>query len=311
MTFELTILGSSSALPTSKRFPTAQLLNANERFFLIDCGEGTQMQLRRFKIRFGKISHIFISHIHGDHTFGLFGLLSSFSLLGRKNELHIYGPPQLREILHLHFKAFDIHLPYSVKIHPLQYEREEIVYEDKHIIVQSVPLKHRVPVCGFIFREKPRPLNLIKEKIEQYNIPVREMAHIQHGNDYVTEEGLIVSNKELTLPPYNQRSYAYFTDTLYLPGNVSLLNNIDLLYHEATFEAKEGELARITGHSTTLQAAEMAKNANVKKLLLGHFSARYKDISPLLEEARKIFPDSVAVEDGDQFNIPIGRIPRS
>ncbi len=310
MTFDVTILGSSSALPTSKRFPAAQLLNANERFFLIDCGEGTQMQLRRFKVRFGKISHIFISHIHGDHTFGLFGILSSFSLLGRNSVLHIYGPSALKEILAVHFKAFGIHLPYPVEIHPVNNEREEILYEDKTITVQSVPLKHRVPVCGFIFREKPRPLNLIKERIQKYRIPVRDLARIQQGADFITEDGTIISNRELTLPPYNQRSYAYFTDTVYIPENRQLLHDIDLLYHEATFEARESELARITGHSTTIQAAELAKNAGVKKLLLGHFSARYKDVSPLLDEARKIFPNTIAVEDGDHFNIPAGRISR-
>jgi ribonuclease Z len=301
--FRVTILGSSSALPTSERFPTAHLLNVNERFFLIDCGEGTQMQLRKYRIRLGKIHHIFISHLHGDHVFGIFGLLSTFSLLGREEPLHVFGPAGLEEMVLTHLKFFQNDLGYELYFHRIQCRRQALVYEDRHISVQSLPMIHRIPTCGFLFREKARERNILKEKIREYNIPVKDIVKIKKGADFTLPDGTSIPNAVLSVPPPAPRSYAYCSDTRPNRDNLALLKGVDLFYHEATFAQEDASLAHETYHSTARQAAEMAASAGVGRLLIGHFSSRYKKLSLLESEAREIFPDTSVVNDGDCFEV--------
>lgn len=298
MTFALSILGSSSALPTAKRFPTAHVLNVHERFFLIDCGEGAQIQLRKQKIRLGKIHHIFISHLHGDHYFGLFGLLSSLSLLGRDTDIHIYAPEGLEKLINCQFGHSGHQLLFNVAHHPLSGKGQELIYEDSSMTVSTIPLKHNVPACGFLFREKQKLRNIIKEKIIQYDIPINRMVSIKEGADLILENGVVIPNSELTTDPPPPRSYAYCSDTLYNEEIIPLIRGVDLLYHEATFAADRKERAPETYHSTAAQAATIALKANVKQLVIGHFSARYKDITPLLDEAKSIFANTAAAEDG-------------
>ena len=301
MIFSLTILGSSSALPTSQRFPSAHVIHSHERFFLIDCGEGTQIQLRKHKIKLGRLDHIFISHLHGDHTFGLFGLLSSLNLIGRTHELFLYGPPELKLILDMNFEMFDIQLNYPLTFQEMNGQRSEFLYEDKWITVESFPVKHRIPTSGFLFVEKSLPRNLIKEKIDRYDIPIKDRVKIKNGADFVSENGELIPNSQLTLDPPVPRSFAYCSDTRFNRGMVSKIQGVDLLYHEATFMDEDRDRARETFHSTASQAARIASEAHVKKLVLGHFSARYKNLEPLLDEARAIFPNTELANDGDTF----------
>jgi len=301
--FVLTILGSSSALPTSERFPTAQLLNVNERFFLIDCGEGTQMQLRKFKIRLGKINRIFISHLHGDHIFGLFGLLSTFQLLGRKVPLHIHAPGELKNLVDFYSQNFGENLSFTIILYPLNFKHPELIFKDKAVEVTSFPLKHRVPACGFVFRETPALLNLRKEALDIYKFGIEEIGLLKQGGDASLHDGTVVPNKELTLPPWKQRSYAYCSDTGFDPSIAGYIRGVDLLYHEATFSQTDEQLANETMHSTNVQAAKIAQLAEVKKLVIGHFSSRYKTIDDLVEQAREIFPGTYGVNDGDIFEV--------
>ncbi len=307
MQFSVTILGSSSALPTSERFPTAHLLIVNEHFFLIDCGEGTQMQLRKYRIRIGKINHIFISHLHGDHIFGLFGLISSFSLLGRTTPLHIYGTDLLEELVLDHLKYFKNELTFDIKFHRIQCGRSSRIFENKKVEVITLPLVHRVPTCGFLFKEKPKERNIRKEMITRYDLSIKEILRIKMGEDFKTSDGRIIPNKELTLPPPKPRSYAYCSDTLPTERILPLIKGADLFYHETTFSNVDKELARITLHSTAKEAAELAVKAGVKKLLIGHFSSRYKDIKQLESEAREVFSNTVAVNDGERYEIELTR----
>jgi ribonuclease Z len=290
-------------MPTSKRFPTAHLLNVNERFFLIDCGEGTQIQIRRFKLGFAKINRVFISHIHGDHVFGLFGLLSSFQLLGRKNELHIYGPGEIMEVVKFYEKYFGTEQSYRITVHPLGYTRNMLVFEDERMEVFSFPLKHRVPTCGFLFREKPPDLNVKKEAIDKYKPGIENIHKIKKGEDLRLADGSIIPNSLLTLPPWKPRSYAYVSDTSFDPLLAEILQKVDLLYHEATFSREDEELAGITGHSSSVQAAKIALASNAGRLLIGHFSSRYKSAGLLLDEAKEIFANTEAVNDGDVFEV--------
>jgi ribonuclease Z len=299
----LTILGSSSALPTSERYPSAHVLNAHERLFLIDCGEGTQMQLRKSRIRFGKINHIFISHLHGDHVFGLYGLLSTFSLMGRKNPVHLYAPENYLEILHSHLNDFDIHLGFDIDFVPLSGNDAMQILDDKYLTVTSFPLQHRVPAFGFLFREKKTDRNIIKEKIEEYNIPTVRIPAIKKGEDFITPEGRVIMNEELTLAPTEPLSYAYCSDTRYFGRLASFVKGVSLLYHEATFDKTKDDLAHMTGHSTTIDAAKTALEANVKALIIGHFSARYKKVEILVAEARSVFPRTYAAIDGKSFEV--------
>ncbi|OFY63100.1 MAG: ribonuclease Z [Bacteroidetes bacterium RBG_13_43_22] len=300
---KLSILGSSSALPTSERFPTAHVLNVHERLYLIDCGEGTQMQLRKNRLRFGKINHIFISHLHGDHVFGLYGLLSTFSLMGRTNPVKLYAPLNYQGILLSHLNDFDIHLNFEIDFHALSGSDPVMILDDKHLTVTSFPLEHRVPAFGFLFREKPYDRNIIKECIDKYRIPTVRIPAIKKGEDYITAEGDLIRNKDLTVPGPVPLSYAYCSDTKYFTRLAAFVKSVDLLYHEATFDKSLDELAGITGHSTTLDAARTASEAEAKALIIGHFSARYKDINTLVEEARSLFPNTFPAIDGKTYEI--------
>jgi len=303
MKFVLTILGSSSALPTSDRFLTAQVLNVNERFFLIDCGEGTQIQLRKCKIPFARIQHIFISHLHGDHVFGLPGLLSTFNLLGRVNDLHIYAHNSLKQIMNQFLGQFYTNLGFKLIYHSLDEENFSRIYEDKSLEVFSFPLKHRIACNGFLFKEKPKMKNIRKEVITTFNIPIKEIVRIKNGADFITEEGEIISNKVLTIEPPKSKSYAFVTDTNFLPDIAEAIKNVDMLYHESTFLQEDEELAKTTGHSTAIEAAKMASISGAKKLLIGHFSTRYKSYNLFLEQALTQFPDVYMAEDGKTFEI--------
>ena len=298
--FDLTILGCSSATPTSSRNPTAQILNHAERYFLIDCGEATQIQLRKFKFKMQRIDHIFISHLHGDHYLGLPGLLGSMHLLGRDKELHIYSPPGLEEIItvsHHHSKS---HLNYKLVFHTI--ESQARIFEDDKLTVDTIPMNHRIPCYGFLFREKPNLRNIIKEKIEQYNIPVQEIPHIKVGKDFISAEGKKILNAELTTDPLPPRSYAYCSDTLYNESYIEQIKNVDMLYHEATFGSEMAERAKETHHCTAKEAGMIAQKANVKKLIIGHYSARYRDLAPLLAEAKEVFQNTVLAVEGEKYS---------
>ncbi|PTN06321.1 ribonuclease Z [Mangrovibacterium marinum] len=300
--FKLTILGSSSATPTSERYPTAQVLNVLGRFFLIDCGEGTQQQLRRNRINYSKIDHICISHLHGDHFFGLIGLISTFILQGRRSALHIYAHSELQRYIkfQLDFLQLD-QTAFPLIFHPLNFKRPQVIVENKKLRVSSFPLKHRIACCGFLFEELPREANIIKEKIAQYNIPIREIKNIKAGAEFITENGQVIPNAELTIPAPKPRSYAYCSDTAYNEAMIDTIRGVDLLYHEATFAQQDTALAAATFHSTGVQAAQIAKAAEAKKLLIGHFSARYKTPAEILRQARDIFPATEAVKDNASY----------
>lgn len=298
---KLTILGSSSALPTSERYPSAHVLNVHERLYLIDCGEGTQMQLRRNRIRFGKINHIFISHIHGDHVFGLYGLLSTFNLMGRTTPIKIYAPGNYHEKLLSHLSDFDIKPGFDIDFNPLTGKNPALILDDKYLTVTSFPLQHRVPSYGFLFREKTPDRNILREAIDKYNIPVLRIPAIKKGADFVTDDGNVIKNEEITVPGPEPLSYAYCSDTRYFKGLSSFVSGVDLLYHEATFDDTLKELAKTTGHSTSSDAARTALEAGAGDLIIGHFSSRYKDILPLVEEARKIFPRTMPAVDGTTY----------
>lgn len=303
MTFSILILGSSSALPTSKKYPSACVLNIHERFFLVDCGEGTQMQLRKYRIKLGKINHIFLSHLHGDHVFGLFGLIASFNLLGRKTDLHIYANKEIEKILESHFRFFDNQRDFKIIYHYLNPCVVETVYEDKNITVSSFPLKHRVPTNGFLFKEKKRPNHIIKEKIDFYNIPVKELKNIIYGADFIKEDGAVINNSQLTYPSYQPRSFSYCTDTAFYEKIIPVVSNTDLLLHESTFAQDKKEQAEKTYHSTASDASEIALKAGVKMLLLTHFSSRYKNTGIFLKEAKEKFNNTYIAEDGMEINI--------
>jgi len=303
VSFSLTVLGSSSALPTSTRNLSAYVLKIHERIFLLDCGEGTQFQMRKNRIRFGRLNHIFISHIHGDHSFGLFGLLSSFNLMGRKNDLHIYAPSELENILNIHFELFDIKLLYPLIFHGVDCNSSTRIYEDKMVYVDNFPLVHRIPTCGYLFVEKEKSRSLKHEMIDKYIIPIQKRAGIKYGADFITESGQKISNTILTDDPQPARSFAYCTDTRFHRGIISKIKNVDLLFHESTFMDEDAELAKSNFHSTASEAAIIAKEAGAKKLILGHFSARYKSLDPLLNQARLVFPQSFLAEEGQVWNL--------
>jgi len=303
MTFSLTVLGSNSALPTSERYPTAQILNVSERFFLIDCGEGTQMQLRKCRINLSKINHIFISHLHGDHCFGLIGLISTLSLLGRRSVLHIYAHEELEKVLTPQLEYFCADLSFPIQYHHLSFENKEILYEDKRVIVESFPLSHRVPTCGFLFREKTKEPNIRKDAIFKYGLSIREIVAIKNRQPFFDEKGRQVPFDELIIEPPQPRSYAFCSDTKYFRRIIPHIEGVNVLYHEATFMHELKALAKSSGHTTARQAAKIARDAQVGKLLLGHFSSRYKDLKPLLEEAQDVFQKSELVQDGTVYEI--------
>lgn len=296
--FELTILGSSSATPTSTRNPTAQLLNIAERFFLIDCGESTQIQLRRFKLKFQRINHIFISHLHGDHYLGLIGLLSSMHLLGRTVDLNLYCPPELEEIIEVQFKHSQTYLRFKIVYHHHKYIANDLIFEDNKVEVRTILLNHRIPCCGFLFTEKPLLANISKEIIQKYQIPVEQISAIKGGADFITSEGELIPNNRLVTNKLKARSYAYCSDTCYDERIIEFIKGVDLLYHEATFLNEMLPRAKETFHSTALQAATIAQKAEVHQLMIGHYSARYRDLQPLLDEAQTVFSNTVLSIEG-------------
>lgn len=304
MSFELTILGSSSAIPTAFRYPTAQVLNVSERFFLIDCGEGAQIQLRRLGISFRKIRHVFISHLHGDHYLGLTGFISTRNLLGLHSDLHIYSHSDLIGLILPQINQMKGEMGFEVIFHPLNFKKPELIFSDKKCEVFSFPLKHSIPVCGFLFREKPAPSNMIKEKITEYDIPFKDIPGIKAGADYTIADGKVIPNKELTIPAPRPRSYAFCTDTVPYEPALEWIRDVDLLYHEATFLTDKTDWASKTLHSTARGAAETARKAGVGQLIIGHFSNRYKNTDLFLEEAQAIFPNTLLAEDGKRYPLP-------
>jgi ribonuclease Z len=303
LSFQLTILGSSSATPTSNRNPTAQHLCFLDRNFLIDCGEGTQMQLRRFKIKFTRINHIFISHLHGDHYLGLIGFLSSLHLLGITQDIHLYCQAPLKEIIDIQLNYSDTHLKFNLVYHFLDTKKSEVIFEDDKVKVESIPLSHRIPCCGFIFKEKPGLLSVRKEMISYHQLSTKDILKIKKGEDIVTAEGKVIKNKVLTYPAAPLRSYAFCSDTVYDENLIPYLKKVSLLYHEATFLHAMEKRAKETFHSTAEQAALIAKKAQVQKLIIGHFSARYKDLTPLLEESRLQFKNTELAIEGTCFEL--------
>ncbi|MCG7280557.1 ribonuclease Z [Chryseobacterium taklimakanense] len=289
----LTILGFNSAIPTINSAPTAQFLEMEERHFLIDCGEGTQVQLRKAKARFSKINHIFISHLHGDHCFGLPGLIASFRLLGRETPLHIYGPKGIKEMLETVFRLTETHKGFEVVYHELDKNYSEKIFEDNRVEVFTIPLDHRIYCNGYLFREKPKERHLNMQEISKYpEIETCDYHNLKLGKDFVLSDGYILKNEVLTKEPAKSVSYAFCSDTRYFESIVPVIENVDVLYHEATFLHDLKEMADYTGHTTALEAARIARKANVGKLILGHFSNRYGDLSVFTNEAREIFPNT-------------------
>lgn len=299
--FELTTLGTGAALPARGRFPTAQLLNVHEALYLIDCGEGTQERLRVAGVNLVRIGHIFISHLHGDHYLGLMGLISSMHLMGRIAKLHIHGPPPLKEVLDLQLRVSSTYLRYTLEFHPLAPVSGAVVWEDHHVVVRTLALKHRLPCTGFVFEERPAQRPLRKDKLML--IPQFERNAIKAGEDLRFPDGTIIPNTELTLDPPPVRRYAYCSDTAYEPALVPHIAGVDLLYHEATFTEQLKKRAQETLHSTAAQAASIARDANVGQLLLGHFSSRYKSTDELLAEALPIFPRTTLSYEGGTFPV--------
>lgn len=290
--FELNILGCGAALPTTRHFPTSQIVNVRDKLFMIDCGEGAQLQFRKLRLKFSRLNHVFISHLHGDHCFGLWGLISTLNLLGRTAELHVHSPKGLEALITPMLRFFNHQMPYKVLFHAFDTKVPEVVYEDRSLTVTTIPLRHRVPCCGFLFVEKRRPSHIIREMMDFYQVPVYELNRVKNGADYVTPEGKVIANTLLTRSSAPPRSYAYCSDTIYLPSIAEQIKGVDLLFHEATFTNEDAPRAKETFHSTAMQAAQIARDAGVKKLLIGHFSARYEDENVLLQEASAIFPDT-------------------
>lgn len=298
----LTILGCYAATPRTLTNPTAQVLEINGHIILIDCGEGTQVELRRRKIKFSRINHIFISHLHGDHFFGLPGLISTMRLLGREKELHVYGPKGIKEAITLLLKLGDSWTNYPLLFHELTSKEPELVFEDKKISVTTIPLDHRIYTNGFLFKEKEGKRKLNIDAAQNYGIDKAYYQNIKNGKDITLDNGETILNKELTFDPPKPKSYAFCSDTVYDMNLSEQLKGVDFLYHESTFLESESELATKTKHSTALQAAKIAKAANVKTLILGHYSTRYKSIELFKEEATTIFSNVLLADDGRAFD---------
>ena len=299
----VTILGCGSALPTRINYPSSQLLELRDKQFLIDCGEGCQIRMRQYAVKTNRLNHIFISHLHGDHCFGLIGLLSSFGMLDRTADMHIHAHPDLEKILRAQLDYFCEGMPYKVFFEPINPSRHELVYEDRSVEVYSIPLKHRVPCCGYLFAEKERERHIIREMIDAYQVPVREIARIKQGADFVTEDGRVIANERLTTPATPAIRYAYCSDTAYSEKIIPWIEGVDCLYHEATFDSSMLPRAKETMHSTARQAAEIARMARVRQLIIGHFSARYTNQQLLLDEARSVFEATTLAKDGGVYKI--------
>lgn len=301
--FKVHILGCGSALPTLQHNASSQIVELREKLFMIDCGEGTQIQLRRLRIHFSKIIAVFISHLHGDHCFGLPGMISTFGMTGRTAPLHIYAPAAFEPILDQTLSFFCQGLEFKVVFHAVDTTQNKVVYEDRSLTVETIPLQHRIDCCGYLFREKPILPHIRRDMIDFYKIPISQINNIKAGADWVTPEGEVIANSRLTTPAEPARSYAYCSDTRYIKTLHELVKGVSTLYHESTYSAEDAERARLYWHSTSQDAAKVAHDASVGKLLLGHFSARYNNESQLLEEAKEIFPNSYLTCEGATFDI--------
>ncbi len=304
MSLQLTILGCHSATPRVNAHPTAQYLSINNRHFLIDCGEGTQRQMRRYKVGFSKINHIFISHLHGDHCFGLIGLISTYGILNREKELHVFGPKGIKELIEMQLKVSQSHVKYPLVFHELSSKKSELIFEDEKVSITTIPLKHRVYTNGFLFQEKEKPRNLNMNEIKKYpEIETCDYNNIKAGKDFTLKNGSILSNDQLTLDPPKSKSYAYCSDTMYKEDIIPIIKYTDLLYHESTFLSDKEDLAKKTKHSTAKQAALIAKKANVHQLILGHYSSRYSDINLFQKEAKIEFENVLLAEAGKVIEV--------
>ena len=296
--FNINILGCGSALPTTRHLATSQVVDLRDKLYMIDCGEGTQVQMRRMRVRFGRLAHIFISHLHGDHCFGLPGLISTLGMLGRTGELVVHGPKEVENYLRPVMDLFCRGMEFEVRFNPVDTRSHSLVMEDRSLSVYSIPLKHRIPTCGYLFAEKPKEAHIIREMTDFYQVPVRCMKDIKQGLDYVTPEGEVVPNSRLTRPAAPPRRYAFCSDTAYNRSIIPIIEGVDLLYHEATFAECDLARAKETFHSTARQAAEIARDARVKRLVIGHYSARYEDLSELHREAEAVFPGTILGNEG-------------
>jgi ribonuclease Z len=303
MKFEVTILGSSSATPIFNRNPSSQTLNINDRLYLIDCGEGTQQQMLRFGVKASRIDNIFISHLHGDHYLGLVGLLSSLHLNGRTKPLNLFAPFQLKEIIDIQLKYSETELQYEINYVDTDPAKAALIFENQDITVETIPLYHRIPTTGFLFKQKNRNRKLLKDKAEELNIPVEYYTALKKGQNYVAPDGKVYKNSDLTVAPEAPKTYAYCSDTIYSEQYFKQISGVDLLYHESTFLNDMLERAQSTFHTTALQAGQVALKTGVKKLALGHFSARYKTLDDLLAEAQTVFPNSELAIEGKTFVI--------
>ncbi|SEA20608.1 ribonuclease Z [Segatella bryantii] len=301
--FKIHILGCGSALPTLHHNASSQIVEIREKLFMIDCGEGTQMQLRKSKIRFTKISAVFISHLHGDHCFGLIGMISTFGMLGRTATLHVYAPADFGPILQQQIDFFCTGIEFKVEFHPVDTSKSQVIYEDRSLTIETIPLEHRIACCGFIFREKPLKPHIRRDMLDFLQIPVSQINNIKAGADWTTESGQVIPNSRLVIPADPARSYAYCSDTRYIPTLHQLLCGVDTIYHESTYASDYEDRARLYYHSTSKQAASVARDAGAKQLLLGHYSARYIDESKILAEAKAIFPNSKLTDEGKIFDV--------
>lgn len=301
--FKIHILGCGSALPTLKHNASSQLIEMRGKCFMVDCGEGAQMQFRRSHIHFSKLNAIFISHMHGDHCFGLMGLLSTLGMLGRTSKLRIYAPKDYEPLFRLQVEFFMQTMEYEMEMIPVDTEKQQVIYEDHSLTVETVPLQHRVPCCGFIFREKPTLPHIRRDMIDYYGIPVSQINNIKNGADWTNEDGDIIPNTRLVQPADSPRSYAYCSDTRFVPGLKEKVKGVTVLYHESTYTSEQEDRAKIYYHSTARQAATIAAGAGVGTLLLGHYSARYNDEQVLLEEAKAVFDHSILSQEGMVFDV--------
>ena len=303
MGFSVTILGNSSAKPTPHAHPSSQVVNLNEQYYLVDAGEGVQQQLIRRGINPLRLRAVFISHLHGDHCFGLFPLIATLGLEGKRTPLDIYAPAPMGEVLEYHRRYFWDDLPYEVKWHEVRTTEHAIIMQNNTLEVWSIPLRHRVPTAGYLFKEKQPGRNVDKFKIEKYGLSIAQIVAAKRGEDITLEDGQIIPNDELTYIPYQARSYAYLSDTAYSAKAAERVHGVDLLYHETTYSTSEAMFAKGRGHSTTIEAAKVAAKAEAKRLIIGHFSSRYKSHETLVEECRTIFPNSDIAAEGMTFNI--------
>lgn len=303
--FSVLILGNASASPTLTRSNTAQLINIDEQYYLMDCGEGTQLKLRQHKIKLQRINHIFISHLHGDHYLGLIGLLQTMHLMGRESELTIYCPGNIKEVIDVHLKASDSQLKYTITYKTVNHALSELVYENDKIEVISIPLKHRIVCSGYLFKEKPKPRRIKPKAIKANNIPKYQINKLKIGEDYISETGEIIKNNKLTMDSLPSFSYAFCSDTKYYEPISTIIKGVDLLYHEATFIEEHSDRAKKTFHSTAKQAAKIAKLSKAKRLIIGHFSNRYLDLNVFLTESRTVFKNTDLATQGKEFDVDI------